>query len=311
MAGVRAIRGRSRVVGTRMDGLDRDVRRFDSTPGDGDPSSRQRTTRGTSVFRRPSPLRPARVVLALLATLAVIAGACNSAPAAPALTDPKDILTKAVVSVKDIKTLEFTGAFTGSMTAPQLGAIDLSTLKMTGAVDIPSKKAKFSLDAPSFLGTKIDALLIDQTAYYKVAGPFAISLHASADKFTKIPVPTGSGDPMSAVTDVATLTTNTQAQLDKLPTAPIKQADEKCGDQDCYHVTIKMTAADLKQLDATSTLDGDLTFDVWTHKSDYRPAKLAVSATTSQLGTFGVSLDLRYDVSVSVDVPPADQVVGP
>ena len=263
------------------------------------------------MFRRSSSPRTARAVLALFATLAVVLAACNSAPAAPALTDPQEILTKAVVSVKDLKTLEFTGAFTGSMTAPQLGAIDLSTLKMSGAVDIPSKKAKFSLDAPSFLGTKIDALVIDQTAYYKVAGPFAVSLHASADKYTKVPIPADSSDPVSQVTDLATLTTNTQAQLDKLPTPPVKQADEKCGDQDCYHVTIKMAAADIKKLDATSTLDGDLSFDVWTRKSDYRPAKLALSATTSQLGTFGVSLDLRYDVSVSVDAPPADQVVGP
>ena len=263
------------------------------------------------MFRRPSSFRSGRAALALTATLAVLIGACNSAPAAPALTDPKDILTKAVVSVKDVKTVEFTGAFTGSMTAAQLGAIDLSTVKMSGAVDIPSKKAKFSLDAPSILGTKVDALVIDQTAYYKVAGPLAMSLNASADKFTKVPIPADSSNPVSQVTDVATLTTNTQAQLDKLPTAPVKQADETCGDQDCYHVTIKMTAADLKQLDSTSALDGDVSVDVWTHKSDYRPAKLAISATTSQLGTFGVSLDLNYDVSVSVDAPPADQVVGP
>ncbi|HEY8436967.1 MAG TPA: hypothetical protein VIK65_00015 [Candidatus Limnocylindrales bacterium] len=263
------------------------------------------------MFRRPASLRSGRIGFALLATVAVVLGACNSAPAAPALTDPKEILTKAVVSVKDLKTLEFTGSFTGSVTAPQLGAIDLSTVKMTGAVDIPSKKAKFSLDAPSLLGTKLDALVIDQTAYYKVAGPLAISLHAAADKYTKIPIPAGSADPVSQVTDLATLTANTQAQLDKLPEAPVKQADEKCGDQDCYHVTIKMTAADLKTLDATSTLDGDLSVDVWTRKSDYRPAKLSMSATTSQLGTFGVLLDLRYDVSVSVDAPSADQVVGP
>jgi len=264
------------------------------------------------VFRRSLAIHPARHLAAVAAVAAVVIGACNAAPpAAPALTDPKEILTKAVVSVKDVKTLEFTGAFTGSVSAPQLGAIDLSTVKMTGALDIPNKKAKFALDAPSFLGTKIDALLLDQTAYYKVSGPFAVSLHASADKYTKVPLPSGSSDPVSQITDVTKLTADTTAQLDKLPEAPVKQADEKCGSQDCYHVTIKMTAAEMQQLSPSSTVDGDVSVDIWTRKSDYRPAKLALSATTSQLGTFGISLDLNYDVSVAVDAPPADQVVTP
>ena len=154
------------------------------------------------MFRRSLAIHPARHLAAVAAVAAVVIGACNAAPpAAPALTDPKEILTKAVVSVKDVKTLEFTGAFTGSVSAPQLGAIDLST--------------------------------------------------------------------------------------------------------------VKMTAAEMKQLSPSSSVDGDFSFDVWTRKSDYRPAKLALSATTSQLGTFGISLDLDYDVSVSVDAPPADQVVTP
>jgi hypothetical protein len=264
------------------------------------------------VFRRPFALHSARPLATAVAALAVVLAACNAAPpAAPALTDPKEILTKAVVSIKDVKSVEFTGSFTGSVTAPQLGAIDLSTVKMTGAFDMSSKKAKFALDAPSFLGTKIDALLIDQTAYYKVGGPFAISLHASADKYTKVALPSGSSDPVSQITDVTKLSADTQAQLDKLPAPPVKQADEKCGNVDCYHVTIKVTADEIKKLDATSTLDGDLSFDVWTRKTDYRPAKIALSAVTSQMGTFGVSLDLNYDVSVSVDAPPADQVVTP
>ena len=66
---------------------------------------------------------------------------------------------------------------------------------MSGAVDIPNKKAKFSLDAPTLLGTKIDALLVDQTAYYKVAGPGRDRLGASADKYTKVPLPTASDQP--------------------------------------------------------------------------------------------------------------------
>jgi hypothetical protein len=250
-------------------------------------------------------------LFAVLASLAVVLGACNSTPAAPPLTDPKEILTKAIVTLRDVKTAEFTGSFTGSLNAEQLGNFDLSKITMSGQFDIPNKKVKFSLDAPTLLGTKIDALVVDQVAYYKVAGPAAISLHASADKYTKVPLPSGTTSPVSQVTDVATLTANTQAELDKLPQAPVKQADEKCGDQDCYHVSVAMTAADVRKLSPGNGFDGAIAVDIWTRKSDYRPARIGFSFATIEMGSFGINLDLKYDVNVSVDAPPADQVVTP
>jgi len=263
---------------------------------------------GEPVTRRPLAL----LLAALVASLVVVLGACNSTPAAPPLTDPKEILTKAVTSLPSVKTFEFTSTFTGTAKIPQLGDIDLSTVKLTGALDAGNKKAKASLDAPTILGTKIDALLIDKTAYYKVAGPLALALKASSDKYTKVDVPASSDNPTGDVTDMTKAVTQLQQWLDKLPQPPVKQADEKCGDQDCYHVTIKLSASDLKTLDPTATsLDGDLSVDVWTHKSDYRPAKFALTVTTPDMGTFGITIDLTYDVSVSVDAPPADQVVSP
>ncbi len=249
--------------------------------------------------------------IAIVATLSLVLAACGATPAAPALTDPKEILTKAAVSLNDVKTFEFSGTFSGSVKAAALGNFDLSTVKMSGSVDAKNKKLKFSLDAPSLLGTKIDAIVLDTVAYYKIAGPFAAMLGASADKYTKADVPTASGNPAADVTDVAKTVTDIQAALSKLPTPPVKAADEKCGDQDCYHVTLTVSQADLKALDPTSSVSGDISLDIWTHKSDYRPAKLVVSATTVDLGTFGLTLDLSYDMAVSVDAPPADQVVSP
>jgi hypothetical protein len=249
--------------------------------------------------------------IAIVAVLSLVLAACGSTPAAPALTDPKDILAKAVVSLNDVKTFEFTGTFSGSVKAATLGDFDLSTVKMSGSVDVKNKKLKFSLDAPTLLGTKIDAIVLDTVAYYKIAGPFAAMVGASADKYTKADVPTASGNPAADVTDVAKTTADIQAQLNKLPTPPTKAADEKCGDQDCYHVTLAMSQTDLKALDPTSSVNGSVSIDVWSHKSDYRPAKLALTVTTVDLGTFGITLDLKYDVSVSVDAPPADQIVSP
>lgn len=252
--------------------------------------------------------RLALLPIAVVATLSLVLAACSSTPAAPALTDPKEIVTKAVTSLNGIKTVEFTGTFTGSFQAPQMGAIDLSSITMSGAADIANKNAKFSLDAPTFLGTKVDAILVGNTAYYKLAGAAAMAGGGTADKYTKADVPTASGNPAADATDVTKMVADLQAALDKLPTPPTKGADEKCGDQDCYHVTMKMTAADLKTLSPDASLDGDITIDLWTHKSDYRPAKVSLSMASTQFGTIGAAVELKYDTSVSISAPSADQI---
>jgi hypothetical protein len=247
-------------------------------------------------------------LLAFLAVVAVVLGACSSAPAAPALTDPKDILAHAASSLEGVKTVEMTGTFTGSVKVPNLGAIDLSTVQVSGQADIPNQKAKVSIDAPSVLGTKIDAILVDMTAYVKVAGPLATLVGASADTWMKFDIPASSGSP---VADPSAATQKLQDALNQLPTPPVKAADEKCGDQDCYHVTITVSAADMQKLNPTSSINGDVTIDVWSRKSDYRPAKIAINVVSVDEGTFGATFEFTYDGSVSIDAPPADQVVTP
>jgi hypothetical protein len=253
--------------------------------------------------------RLALLPIALVAMLSLVLAACSSTPAAPALTDPKEIVTKGVTSLTDVKTFEITGTFTGSLKAAQLGNFDLSTIKMSAAVDIPNKTAKFSLDAPTLVGTKVDALMVGGAAYYKISGLYAAMVPgAVADKYTKVPVPTASGDPMAAATDVTKLVAQLNEGLAKLPSPLVKAPDDKCGDADCYHVSTVVTAAQMKALDATSSLDGDFTVDLWTRKTDYRPAKFALSIASASLGTFGMTIEIKYDVPVSVTAPPADQM---
>src|SRR5947209_5716068 len=175
------------------------------------PASTSHSPGGDSVTRRMTLLP-----LAIIASLSMVIAACASTPQAPALTDPKEILTQAVVSLNGVKTAELTGSFSGTIAAAQLGTFDLSTITMSGQIDIPNKKAKFNLDAPTLLGTKVDALLLDQVAYVKVAGPFAALANLQADKYTKAIVPQSSDNP----TDVATTVANLKAGLDKLPTPP-------------------------------------------------------------------------------------------
>lgn len=254
--------------------------------------------------------RFALLPIALLAVVSIVLAACSSTPQAPALTDPKEIIAKGATSLTSVKTVEFTGTFSGSVNVPSMGAMDLSTIKMAGAVDMPNKTAKFSLDAPTLMGSKVDLVVAGGVAYIKVGGLLAGMMGGgSADKYSKTDVSSSVSDPFGMVTDTTKVTTQIQEALAKLPTPPTKGADEKCGDQDCYHVTIKLTAAEMQALSPGSAgLDGDMTFDMWTRKGDYRPAKLSLSATSSQMGTFGMVLELKYDTAVSIAAPPADQV---
>ncbi len=70
-----------------------------------------------------------------------------------------------------------------------------------------------------------------------------------------------------------------------------------------------MSAADLKALDPTvGDQEGDFSLDLWTRKNDQRPAKLAMTITTPETGTIGMTFEFKYDVPVSVEAPPADQI---
>jgi hypothetical protein len=257
--------------------------------------------------------RFALILAAIVTTTSVVLAACNQTPAAPLLSDPKEILTETVVALKDLKTVEMTGSFSGAIKAAELGptGFDLSKVTLSAALDVPGKKAKVTLDAPDVFGTKIDALIVGDAAYYKIAGVLAGMVGGSADKYTKTEIPQSSGAPMNDPAEIAKAVDEMKAALDKLPKPPTKGADEKCGDQDCYHVTIALTAADLQALDPSAgpvAGTGDLTFDLWSRHSDRLPAKLTLGVASPEMGTIGMTLEFRYGRTVSVEAPPADQI---
>jgi hypothetical protein len=196
-----------------------------------------------------------------------------------------------------------------------MGALDLSTTTLSAALDIPGKKGKLNLDAPSVLGTKVDAILLDNVSYVKITGLLAGMAGMTPDKYTKSDLPSQSADPSASTGDaaqVAQAVTKLNDALSKLPTPPTKGADQACGDQQCYVVTLKVTSSDLQSLapSAATTVGGtgDLSLDIWTRKNDLRPAKIVFAITSPDIGTVGITLDLKYDGSVSVDAPPADQI---
>jgi hypothetical protein len=244
------------------------------------------------------------VLLALVATVAVLA--CNSTPAAPALTDPKEILVKSIESLANLKTATIKGTFGGSVNAPDVGNFDLSTVKIDLALDVPAKKTKITVDAPTLMGTNLDVIVADGNVYMKVVGPMAAFLGADASgKYTKTAADTGSvpdeaSDPTKAIAEL-------RKGLDQLPNAPEKLADERCGDQDCYHVKIAMSGADFAALGAGTDL-GNVSLEVWTRKNDLRPAKIAFAVDAGAQGNVTGTFDITYDQGVNISAPPADQI---
>jgi hypothetical protein len=245
--------------------------------------------------------------MTLLAMLAVVA--CNAAPVAPPLTDPKEILVKSLTALQGAKTIQLKGTFGGTVTAPQMGNFDLSTVKLEVAVDVAGKKTKLNVDAPSLMGTNVELIALPDAIYVKMLGAASMLLGLdSTGKYTQLPAPTSG--PEQDATDPLKALAELQKQLDELPTPPRKLGDEKCGDTDCYHVQLPITADDLKGLASGAPVPaGSGSLDVWSRKNDLRPAKLGFSVDAGEQGTVTGTFDVTYDQGVDISAPPADQVV--
>jgi LppX_LprAFG lipoprotein len=260
--------------------------------------------------------------LLFLATAAMLVlGACsssNSASTAPVLTDPKDILTQSVATIKDIKSFHIHADVTGSVTIDLTGsgsggAIDLKGTNADGDVDIANKKLHVAFGAPNLLSVTGDVIVIGDTTYTKVS--------LLSTKYSKS-VSTNSSDPVSAATDPTQIIDQLNSFLNQPGVAPTKLADEACGDTTCYHVSLNLSGDQLSSItgaigSAAPTAAGPSasastgTVDVWVQKNDLRPAKLTVNASIGTIGTIAVTLTIsKYDAPVTVTAP-ADSEIEP
>jgi len=261
--------------------------------------------------------------LALLALLAFVAAACSGTPAASPISDPAEIMTQSIASLKDIKTLQAHGEITGKLSMAEMGSsIDLAGTTVDVSVDVPKQAVHLNLSAPSFMGTTIDAIVVDSKAYIKLAGPLAAFVGGGAgDKYLVTDVtPTTEGASPAPSMDTSAAIDELRQQIAKLPQAPTKLPDEKCGDVDCYHVQVQTDGSALSGLGsgllpgATSSAapgasagTGTVTVDLWSRKDDLRPAKLTLTATTPDAGDLTATFTFTYDQGVTITAPPADQ----
>ena len=248
----------------------------------------------------------------LVASAAVIVGACSAAPpAAPAITDPKEILTKSVLAMKDVKSFHFKADVNGEVKLDLTGqgaaggALNLQGTTAEGDVDIANKKAKVAFAAPAIFGVTGDVVQVGNDTYTKVS--------LLGDKYQK--TTSDASDPGAAAGDPQKAIQELNELLNKPGFAPTKQADEKCGDKDCYRVSLTMTSEQLSGAipggigGASAAPDGNGTLDLWVQKDNLRPAKLALAINAAEMGTVNVTVAFtNYDAAVTIDAPSADQV---
>lgn len=263
-----------------------------------------------------------RRLAACMALVALIAGACGSP--APVLTDPKDIVAQSVATLQKMKSLHLHVALSGSVKIDLLGTgkpvpVDLQGTTADADVDVTNAKFKGSLSAQSLFITG-DLVYVGSDLYYRV-GPLGpkykkLSLADLANLIPGTTLPVPSPLPSVAVpsVDPSAVIQGLKDGLAKLTVPPVKDADEKIGDQDCYKVTIKLSQADvIGASPSLSPIASGMTFnatiEVWVRKSDMRPAQVTVAGDAGPDGSVKVTMTLsNIDTPVVIDPPPADQI---
>jgi len=250
-----------------------------------------------------------RPLLALGLVAALALGACGGS-SAPEISDPTEILTKALEATQDAKSVHFKADVAGSVALDLTGQGSGAPLELTGAtvegdVDLAGGNVQATFSAPTLFGLSGELIVIGQDSYLKIS--------LFGDKYQKST--NGTGGPTDALADPQETIAELQTALDDLPTPPTKAPDEKCGDKDCYRVTVQLPTTDIGGAlggalgSAAPDVSGSGTLDVWVQKDDLRPAKLAITADAGDQGAVTVTIELTdWDAAVSISAPPADQV---
>lgn len=246
--------------------------------------------------------------LALLAVVALVATACGTST--PTLTDPKEILTKAVEATRDAKSFHIALTLDGEVSLDLLGTgstspMTLAGTKLEGDVDVANAAARLALTVPALFGLTGEVIVVDGFAYLKSS--LTGEKYQKSEVSEASPGPSPSGDMLGEF----------EAFLARPEIDPKKGADTKCGDVDCYTVTIELTAEEIAALssdapDAIPSLPIDsaaLTLTILVEKASLHLANVSASVDFGDAGslTLGAAFS-KWDATVTVSPPPDDQV---
>ena len=260
---------------------------------------------------------PSSLALAATAIVAILVGACGSS--APALTDPKEILTAALTSTEAAKSvhIDLTVDGTATISLPGTAGGGGAPIKLDGTtaaadLDLAGGAAKATFTAPALFNVTGEAIVVGGKAYLKTS--LQGLQYQVVDLGSTLPVdPSNPGSMVDALGDF----------LLKPGVDPVKGDDVSCGSAQCYTVTADLTTEELAALGAgagsvpTAGLPVDLTgaslaLTARVEKDlPHHLAGLTAAITTGDGSVLTVDAILsRWDGSVSIAAPPADQIKG-
>lgn len=237
--------------------------------------------------------------LAIVTTLVLVAGCgINSGPT---ISDPKEILTKAVEAMQSAKSVHLEASVEGTFKADLTGTgqsseLNLSGTNLKGDLDLAAKNAHVTAAVPAFLGLTADIIIVGGDTYTKVS--------LSGDKYKKSA--TTSTDP----TDPAVALKEVETFLKKPEVKPVKKDDASCGSKKCYQIEVSLSADALKSLMPDQDLQGaSIVVTILIEKDTLYPASATVTVSSVTLGEVTLKLALTdWDKAVTIAAPPADQV---
>ncbi|HSO28389.1 MAG TPA: hypothetical protein VLS28_00670 [Candidatus Sulfomarinibacteraceae bacterium] len=244
------------------------------------------------------------VLPALLLATAIAAGACGGST--PSLSDPREILTKAVAAMQKAKTVHLDATVDGTVNLDLLGTGQANGLALTGTsltadIDIEAGNLRLDLAVPAMLGLTAELIAVDGATYTKTS--------FTGEKFTKsddtsADVPVDLDDPQASLKEL-------EDWLAKPDVDPKKLADAACGSKTCYQVEIDLSPEDIAALmpDAEDIGDASVVLTILVDKGTLLPASVDASVSSAELGDVTASLDLsNWDAILDIVAPPADQV---
>jgi hypothetical protein len=241
---------------------------------------------------------------ALLVAAAMAFGGCGNST--PALSDPGEILTKAVEALQKAKSVHLEATVDGTLVLDLLGTGEASNLAVTGTslgadLDIENGNADLKLAVPALLGLTADVIVVGEETYIKstLTGP-----KFQRGSTTDPGLPIDPTDPKQSLKDL-------QEWLAKPEVDPKKLADASCGSKTCYQVQIDLSAEDLKALipDSGDVGDAVAMLTILVEKDTLRPASMVVKVTATGLGDLTVAVSIsKWDETLNITAPPADQV---
>ena len=251
-------------------------------------------------------------IVAIVAGLAVLVSACGGSTPGPTLTDPTAIITAALTSTKDAKSVHIEATIDGKATIalPFAGGagtpVDLTGTTTSADLDMAAGSLKATFAAPGLLNLAGELIEVDRKGYLKTT--LTGAQYQPVDVGGSLPIdPTDTGGFVAAIGDF----------LLRPGVDPVKGSDVACGSGQCYTVTADLDPSSLAAIlgPAASGLPIDLSgagVSITMRVEQSLPYHLAgIAITLTMADSTKVKLDAtfsKWDIPVSISAPPADQV---